>query len=63
MVFFSLKLPLESFTTNIRDDYEEIHRKSPGLFWDTVRYLNNIFNNPLNFYFIYINILGKHGQL
>ncbi|CAH2043674.1 unnamed protein product, partial [Iphiclides podalirius] len=28
--------PSESSTTNIRDDYEEIHRKIPGLFWDTI---------------------------
>ncbi|CAG4942526.1 unnamed protein product [Parnassius apollo] len=26
----------ESTTTNLRDDYEDIHRKIPGLFWDTV---------------------------
>ncbi|CAH2092935.1 unnamed protein product [Euphydryas editha] len=32
----SVKLPAESFTTSIRDDYEDIHRKCPGLFWDTV---------------------------
>nr|XP_026495772.1 uncharacterized protein LOC113400431 [Vanessa tameamea] len=29
-------LTTESFTTTIKDDYEEIHRKCPGLFWDTV---------------------------
>ncbi|XP_050348175.1 uncharacterized protein LOC126772039 [Nymphalis io] len=29
-------LTAECFTTIIRDDYEEIHRKCPGLFWDTV---------------------------
>ncbi|OWR43625.1 hypothetical protein KGM_207380 [Danaus plexippus plexippus] len=30
------ELPSETFTTNIRDDYEEIHHNCPGLFWDTV---------------------------
>ncbi|XP_013148228.1 PREDICTED: uncharacterized protein LOC106110838 isoform X2 [Papilio polytes] len=30
------KIPSESYTTNIRDDYEDIHRKIPGLFWNTV---------------------------
>ncbi|XP_028041535.1 uncharacterized protein LOC114251455 [Bombyx mandarina] len=33
---FYEKIPSESFTTNIRDDYDEIHRKCPGLFWDTI---------------------------
>ncbi|CAH2261612.1 jg13669 [Pararge aegeria aegeria] len=30
------KIPSESFTTNLKDDYEEIHRNTPGLFYDTV---------------------------
>ncbi|XP_045537324.1 uncharacterized protein LOC106720929 [Papilio machaon] len=30
------KIASESYTTNIRDDYEDIHRKIPGLFWNTV---------------------------
>ncbi|KAL0871209.1 hypothetical protein ABMA27_004981 [Loxostege sticticalis] len=47
--------------TNIRDEYEEIHRKSPGLFWDTVitdnpdeafykakEIIHNIFNSQPN---------------
>ncbi|XP_049875914.1 uncharacterized protein LOC126373721 [Pectinophora gossypiella] len=29
-------IPSQSFSTNIRDDYEHIHRKCPGLFWDTI---------------------------
>ncbi|KAJ0174638.1 hypothetical protein K1T71_009746 [Dendrolimus kikuchii] len=28
--------PCETETTNIRDDYEDIHRICPGMFWDTV---------------------------
>ncbi|KAG6443319.1 leucine-rich repeat and guanylate kinase domain-containing protein isoform X3 [Manduca sexta] len=30
------KTSTESDSTTIRDDYEEIHRKSPGMFWDSV---------------------------
>ncbi|CAK1586971.1 unnamed protein product [Parnassius mnemosyne] len=30
------EVPSESTTTTIRDDYEDIHRKIPGLFWDTI---------------------------
>ncbi|XP_068618060.1 uncharacterized protein [Battus philenor] len=30
------QVPSESTTTNVRDDYEDIHRKIPGLFWDTI---------------------------
>ncbi|XP_038222621.1 uncharacterized protein LOC119840180 [Zerene cesonia] len=30
------ELPSGTFTTTIKDDYDEIHRTCPGLFWDTV---------------------------
>ncbi|XP_045774503.1 uncharacterized protein LOC123873628 isoform X2 [Maniola jurtina] len=30
------EIPSESFTTHIKDTYEEIHRNTPGLFWDTI---------------------------
>ncbi|CAK1555758.1 unnamed protein product [Leptosia nina] len=30
------EIPTETFTTTIKDDYDEIHRTRPGLFWDTV---------------------------
>ncbi|XP_063829248.1 uncharacterized protein LOC135078651 [Ostrinia nubilalis] len=56
-----LQVPCETYTTNIRDEYEDIHRKSPGLFWDTVTtdnpneafikvkgIIHNIFNSQPN---------------
>ncbi|RVE42401.1 hypothetical protein evm_012938 [Chilo suppressalis] len=50
--------PGETSTTNVRDDYEDIHRKYPGIFWDTVATdnadeaytkLKHIIQNIINF--------------
>ncbi|XP_052743553.1 uncharacterized protein LOC112056183 [Bicyclus anynana] len=55
-------VPAESFTAHLQDDYEEIHRNNPGLFYDTVtmdnpddafhkmkRLVKNIVNSQLHF--------------
>ncbi|XP_047521906.1 uncharacterized protein LOC125060842 [Pieris napi] len=30
------EIPIETFTTTLKDDYDEINRTCPGLFWNTV---------------------------